>query len=146
MKFIGLVLKDIWSKIKQSFLNILNEGLKKNYEDHRWWKTLLDGSLILGWIYAVIFYPSSMVVGILGVTMVVIILTRILMPSGSGILHDLGTPFITLVLFSLGTAIFFFAREVSILVGLLMIPVATREAELKCRSYYDELTPETQVA
>lgn len=90
---------------------------------------------------ALVLFPEFYVVSILGVTMIVLILNKIFIPEGNSIVNSLIAPFIALMLFSTATAIYWFIRELSLFVALLIIPTATREVEDRYNKYFNSLTP-----
>lgn len=121
---------DLW---KQGFGDLISNG--------RWLKLIVDISLICMFFVTLTLFGTNLYVSILGVAIVMSMLSKLIYFQSKSIVGDFFQPFLTIGLYAVSAAIFWYSSAITIAVAVFLMPCVTKEISDSYLSYYEDLTP-----
>ena len=122
MSMIAIVFKNLWCRVKGTFIDMYEGGIGNLIAEKRYFKAIIDICLIFSFMLLAIAYPSTIVIIVFSYGFLLTILNRITAVEDHFVLVDLTKPFLTIYLLT-------WIRFISFASSVLSIPLMTRQIE-----------------
>jgi len=129
MSAIVRIFKNLYNRIKNTFVDIYQSGIGNLITERRWFKAIIDIALISMFIFCAITYPLTLIMIVFSYGFLMTILNRVTYTEDGFVLVDLTKPFLTIFLLT-------WVRSISFMSSIISIPLLTRQIEKRIELHY----------
>ena len=134
--------KAFWERVRQTSALIWNRGLGDTLRRRRYFKGLIDLSLVGLLGYSVYALYGTVWVAVIGITILLSFFGRIFSVNEESFAGNMLSPFVSIAVYALCGLIFFWCSEAVIVAALFIIPCVTTEVEERFFRYERNMNPD----